>query len=104
MIRLSITFLTFLLITAGTFAQTNNGYISVGLSAGFTNYKGDMSGLVNSLRYTRPGFGIEGAYRFHSHVGGRLTFFQGWRTEAGETERFTEENTARHVLQQTAEI
>ncbi len=78
MIRLSITFLAFLSLTAVTFAQPNNGYISVGLSAGFTNYKRDLSGLVNSIRYTRPGFGIEGAYRFHSHVGGRLTFFQGW--------------------------
>ncbi|MEM6767355.1 MAG: DUF6089 family protein [Bacteroidota bacterium] len=76
--RLSTIILSSLIFTTFLSAQPNRGYISVGLSAGLTNYKGDLSGIVNSLRYTRPGVGIEGAYRFHSHMGARLTFFQGW--------------------------
>lgn len=58
-------------------AQFRSRYFYVGVSAGVTNYKGDLDDNF-TLKFTKPGFGIVGGYKFHPHMGLRLAFNQGW--------------------------
>lgn len=64
-------------------AQLRNKYIQVGVSLGATNYKGDLDDNF-ALKFTRPGLGFIGAYKFHPHMAVRLTFNQGWMGASDE--------------------
>lgn len=58
-------------------AQLRSKYFYVGVSAGATNYKGDLDDNF-ALKFTKPGFGFQGGYKFHPHMSLRLGFTQGW--------------------------
>lgn len=58
-------------------AQYRSKYFYVGVALGATNYKGDLDDNF-SLKFTRPGLGIVGGYKFHPHMSVRLGFNQGW--------------------------
>lgn len=58
-------------------AQLRTKYLYVGVMVGATNYKGDLDDNF-ALKFTRPGLGFQGGYKFHPHMSARLTFQQGW--------------------------
>ena len=58
-------------------AQYRYGYFRVGVSAGSTNYLGDLDDDF-TFKYTRPGIGIQGSYHFNPFMTARLEFFRGW--------------------------
>ena len=58
-------------------AQFRYGYFKIGISTGPTNYLGDLDDDF-TFKYTKPGFGIQGSYRFNPFMTARLGFFQGW--------------------------
>lgn len=58
-------------------AQFRYGYFRVGVSAGSTNYLGDLDDDF-TFKYTKPGFGINGSYRMNPFMMARLGFFRGW--------------------------
>ncbi len=61
----------------GAQAQYRYGYFKVGVSAGPTHYLGDLDDDF-ALKFTKPGFGIQGSYRFNPFMTARLGFYQGW--------------------------
>ena len=61
--------------TATAQLKTRNFYVGVGLGA--TNYKGDLDDNF-TLKFTKPGLGFIGAYKFHPHMSVRLMLAQGW--------------------------
>ena len=67
----------FLAISSQVQAQLRTNYFFVGISAGATNYKGDLDDDF-TLKFTRPGLGFIGGFKFHPHAEMRLTFSQGW--------------------------
>ncbi len=64
-------------------SQFRNGYFSVGASVGATNYLGDLDDDF-TFKFTRPGLGFHGAYRFNPFMTARLGFFQGWAEATDE--------------------
>lgn len=58
-------------------AQYRYSYFRVGVSAGVTNYLGDLDDDL-TIKYTKPGLGLQGAYRFSPNMEARFNFFQGW--------------------------
>lgn len=58
-------------------AQFRTRYFYVGVSLGATNYKGDLDDNF-TLKFTKPGIGFQGGYKFSPHLAARLTFNQGW--------------------------
>ena len=66
-----------LLFSQDLTAQYRYGYFRVGVSAGSTNYLGDLDDDF-TFKYTRPGIGIQGSYRFNPFMTARLGFFRGW--------------------------
>ena len=58
-------------------AQLRTRYFYVGVSLGATNYKGDLDDNF-TLKFTKPGLGFVGGYKFTPHMAARLTFNQGW--------------------------
>lgn len=58
-------------------AQLSTKYFYVGVALGATNYKGDLDDNF-TLKFTKPGLGFVGGYKFHPHMSLRLTFNQGW--------------------------
>jgi hypothetical protein len=58
-------------------AQLRTRYFYVGVGAGATNYKGDLDDNF-TLKFTKPGLGFIGGYKFHPHMSVRLMFAQGW--------------------------
>ncbi len=58
-------------------AQLRINYFYCGVSAGATNYKGDLDDNI-TLKFTKPGLGFVGGLKFHPHMDLRLTFNQGW--------------------------
>ncbi|MEM7374030.1 MAG: DUF6089 family protein [Bacteroidota bacterium] len=66
-----------LLFTQDLHAQFRYGYFKVGVSAGSTNYLGDLDDDL-TFRFTKPGFGISGSYRMNPFMTARLNFFRGY--------------------------
>lgn len=64
-------------------AQLRSRYFFVGVSAGTTNYKGDLDDNF-TLKFTKPGIGFVGGYRLHQNISVRLGFSQGWMGAADE--------------------
>lgn len=64
-------------------AQLRTRYAYIGVSAGATNYKGDLDDNF-TLKFTKPGFGFMGGYKFHPHMALRLAFTQGWMKASDE--------------------
>lgn len=64
--------------------QYRYGYFRVGVSAGVTNYLGDLDDDF-TFKFTKPGFGITGSYRFNPMMTARLGFFQGWASASDES-------------------
>jgi opacity protein-like surface antigen len=64
-------------------AQLRTRYFYVGVSAGTTNYKGDLDDNF-TLKFTKPSLGFMGGYKFHPHMSLRLAFQQGWMGAADE--------------------
>ncbi len=58
-------------------AQLRTRYFYVGVGMGATNYKGDLDDNF-TLKFTKPGLGFIGAYKFHPHMSVRLMLAQGW--------------------------
>jgi hypothetical protein len=58
-------------------AQLSTKYFFVGVALGTTNYKGDLDDNF-TLKFTKPGVGLVGGYKFHPHMYARLSFNQGW--------------------------
>ncbi len=58
-------------------AQYRYGYFKVGISAGPTNYLGDLDDNF-TFKFTKPGVGIQGSYRFNPFMTARLGFYRGW--------------------------
>jgi hypothetical protein len=52
-------------------------YLAFAPSVGITNYKGDLDDDF-SIKFTRPGFGLNLIYNFHPHLRARIGYFQGW--------------------------
>lgn len=59
------------------YSQPNRGYYSVGVSAGFNNYIGDLMRNIDFYKFIRPSIGIMGSYRFDSYLTGRLSLNHG---------------------------
>ena len=80
-------FLAILLLTtwiaSDASAQLKSKYFYVGISAGVTNYQGDLDDNF-TLKFTKPGLGIIGAWRFHPHMAVRLQINQGWMGASDE--------------------
>lgn len=66
-----------LLLANVTTAQLRSKYFYVGVALGATNYKGDLDDNF-ALKFTKPGLGFVGGYKFHPHMSVRLNFNQGW--------------------------
>lgn len=64
-------------------AQYRYGYFRVGVSTGTTHYLGDLDDDL-TFKFTQPGFGIQGSYRFNPFMTARLGFFQGWLSATDE--------------------
>jgi len=75
-----------LFFTTDLFSQYRYSYFKVGLSTGTTNYLGDLDDDF-TLKFTRPGVGINGSYRFNPFMTANLGFFKGWisATDANST-------------------
>jgi hypothetical protein len=58
-------------------AQLKTRYFYVGVGMGATNYKGDLDDNF-ALKFTKPGLGFIGGYKFHPHMSARLMLAQGW--------------------------
>ncbi len=78
-------------------------YLSVGLSANSLNYFGDLTPstgrLSTDLSYTRPGFGLQGVYRFNPNLSFRSHLLWG-RISADDFESadiFDESGKYRHL-------
>ncbi|MCS7163036.1 MAG: DUF6089 family protein [Bacteroidia bacterium] len=78
-----------LLVGLGAAQRAYRSYLSAGPSVGITNYKGDLDDDF-TIKFTRPGFGINLFYNFHPHLRVRLTFTQGWigAADSMSTNRF----------------
>jgi hypothetical protein len=76
-------FLLFLLLSTGTAlqAQFRYKYFSVGVSAGSTNYLGDLDDDL-TFRYTKAGFGLDVRYRLNPFMSFRLGGYHGWARAA----------------------
>lgn len=72
-----ITACLLLCLSGITQAQYRYGYFKIGVSAGATNYLGDLDDDF-TFKFTRPGVGVIGSYRFNPLMSARLNFFQGW--------------------------
>lgn len=64
-------------------AQYRHGYFRVGASLGATNYLGDLDDDF-TFKFTKPGLGLHGSYRFNPFMTARLGFFQGWASATDE--------------------
>ncbi|MEM6261307.1 MAG: DUF6089 family protein [Bacteroidota bacterium] len=58
-------------------AQYRHGYFKIGVSAGATNYLGDLDDDL-TFKFTKPGLGAYVSYRFNPLMSARLGVFQGW--------------------------
>lgn len=65
-------------------AQYRYSYFKVGVSAGSTNYLGDLDDDF-TVKFTRPGIGVSGSYRFNPFMTARLGFFKGWISAKDES-------------------
>lgn len=84
-----------LLLTQDLTAQYRYGYFKVGVSAGTTNYLGDLDDDL-TFRFTRPGFGISGSYRLNPFMSTRLNFFRGYAS-ASDANSFNEVRKRRNL-------
>lgn len=75
--RLLVVGLVLTLVTGVAYSQLSTKYFYIGASAGVTNYKGDLDDNF-TLKFTKPGLGFIGGFRFHPHMTARLSFNQGW--------------------------
>jgi hypothetical protein len=66
-----------MMLASASFAQLRSKYFYVGVALGATNYKGDLDDNF-ALKFTKPGLGFMGGYKFHPHMSARITFNQGW--------------------------
>ena len=66
-----------LLSTGDLLAQYRYDYFRVGVSVGATNYLGDLDDDL-TFKFTKPGVGIQGSYRFNPLMNVRLGYYQGW--------------------------
>ena len=58
-------------------AQFRYGYFKAGISAGSTNYLGDLDDDF-TFRFTKLGVGLHAYYRFNPFMTARLGFFRGY--------------------------
>jgi hypothetical protein len=65
------------LSSQGLWAQYRYGYFRIGVSAGSTNYLGDLDDDF-TFKFTKPGLGIDASYRISPVMSTRFQFFQGW--------------------------
>jgi len=72
-----LAFFALLMVVNTTSAQLRSRYFYVGVALGATNYKGDLDDNF-ALKFTKPGLGFMGGYKFHPHMSARLGFNQGW--------------------------
>lgn len=72
-----------LLITQDLAAQYRYGYFRVGISAGGTNYLGDLDDDL-TFKFQKPGVGVTGSYKFSPFMSTRLSFFKGWAKATDE--------------------
>lgn len=72
-----------ILLCAASQAQYRFGYFRAGLSVGATNYLGDLDDDI-TFKFTKPGVGLIGAFRFNPHMEARFNVYQGW---LGATDR-----------------
>lgn len=77
MLKLSLMLSLMLLAAVDATAQFRYGYFKVGISTGPTHYLGDLDDDL-TFKFTRPGVGIQGSYRFNPFMTARLGFYQGW--------------------------
>lgn len=66
-----------LLLTLSVQGQYRYRYLRVGISAGPSNYLGDLDDDA-PYKFTRPGFGIQGTYRLNPVLSTRLSFNNTW--------------------------
>ncbi|WNJ16491.1 DUF6089 family protein [Pontibacter sp. G13] len=78
-------------LTQDLSAQYRYGYYRVGISAGATNYLGDLDDDF-PVKFTRPGIAIEGSYRMNPFMSARLSVFQGWIGATDEVSSDAERN------------
>lgn len=83
MLKISLLLSLFALAAIDASAQFRYGYFKVGVSAGPTHYLGDLDDDL-TFKFTRPGFGISGSYRFNPFMTARLGFYQGWMSATDE--------------------
>ncbi len=76
-LKISLVLGLLLLMYGAATAQFRYGYFKVGISVGPTHYLGDLDDDF-TLKFTRPGVGIQGSYRFNPFMTARLGFYQGW--------------------------
>lgn len=70
--------LPFLSLIVGIgFAQRYKSYLAFGPTLGITNYKGDLDDDF-TIKFTRPGLGLNLIYNFHPHLRLKAVFFNGW--------------------------
>lgn len=72
-----IAFVVLLMVANASFGQLRSRYFYVGVALGATNYKGDLDDNF-ALKFTKPGLGFLGGYKFHPHMSARLGINQGW--------------------------
>jgi hypothetical protein len=70
-------FVVLMMLVNTSFAQLRSKYFYVGVALGATNYKGDLDDNF-ALKFTKPGLGFMGGYKFHPHISARIAFNQGW--------------------------
>ncbi|MEM9984962.1 MAG: DUF6089 family protein, partial [Bacteroidota bacterium] len=68
-------------LSAESQAQFRYKYVSLGVSAGSTNYLGDLDDDL-TFRFTKLGFGADATYRLNPFMSARLGFFHGWASAA----------------------
>ncbi len=66
-----------IVLTTHSWAQYRYGYFKLGVTAGSTNYLGDLDDDF-TFKYTKAAVGIQGSYRFNPFMTANLSIMQGW--------------------------
>lgn len=72
-----VALVAFFWIFSDASAQLRNKYFYVGVAAGAATYHGDLDDDFG-IKFTKPGLGLVGGYKFHPHMSLRLSILQGW--------------------------
>lgn len=76
MFRKTILFILFVLMFQDVYSQEQRGMIGFGISAGASNYAGDLDDNF-TLPFTRPGFGAHAIFLFRPRIFLRVALFHG---------------------------